>query len=154
MEREDLEQLQRVTDDVGQVVLLEMSSPNFTGTMRIANDTREHSFAGNTFIPVGFGFKLPDQKQGGTGRAQLVIDNVGRGITEELERVMPEDIVMAKIIVCSKTSPLREQYTSYLPVTNVSIKDGLATADCGIDFVTRQKAVKLRANPHTTPGIF
>lgn len=154
MQPENLRQLQRVTDSVGKVVLLELSSPNFTGTLRIANDTREHELGGNTFIACPFGFKLPDQRQGGNGRAQLVIDNAGRGISEELERVMPEDVTMAKIIICAKTEPLREMYSAYLPMTNVSLSGVLATADCGIDFVTRQKAVKLRQNPHTTPGIF
>lgn len=154
MDTQNLEQLQRVTDPVGQVVLLELNAPSFPDPLRIANDTINHTLDGVEYIALPFGFKLPEQMQGGSARAKLVIDNVGRGITDYLEDVLPNDTVMAKITVCAKTTPLRVMHDTYLPLTNVSVNGALATADAGIDYLTRQKAVKLRFTPYITPGIF
>ncbi|EED40102.1 hypothetical protein SSKA14_3121 [Stenotrophomonas sp. SKA14] len=41
-----------------------------------------------------------------------------------------------------------------LPMTQVVVNTRSASAQLGVDFLTRQQAVTLRANPFTLPGIF
>lgn len=154
MDTEVIEQLQRVTDSHGEVVLLELSASSFSAPFRIANDTRNWDFGGEEFIAAPFWFKLPDSRQDGAARAQLAIDNTGRGITDELENFLPGDTAIAHIRVCTKTDPLRLAFEAYIPVTIVSVNGNLATADCGIGFVTQQKAVKRSFSPYTAPGLF
>lgn len=153
MDAQHREQLQRVTDTTGHVVLLELNADTFGAPLRLANDTSNHTLDGNEYIALPFGFKLPDHRQGGSARAQLIIDNVGRGITEELEALPPGEVLMAKIMVCPKTDPLEVMYYTYLPITNVSTDMTKAAADCGIDFLLRQKTMKLRFTPYLTPGV-
>lgn len=149
-----LENRQRITDTAGALVFLELNCPAFPEPMRIVNDTVSRVMGGIEYIGLPFGFKLPEQSQGSAARAKLVMDNVGRGITEYLERVGPQDLVLAKLMVCDNVEPLEPSYTINLPVTNVSVSGVMATADCGADHMMRQQAVKLRVYPHLTPGAF
>lgn len=145
---------QRVTDTAGTVVLLRITSPAFPEPMCICDATESKFLDGVEYIPLPFGFKLPEQAQGSASRAKLVIDNVGRGITDYLERVGPQDLVMCKMMLCDNIEPLVVTYSINLPVNNVSVSGVLATADCGADHIMRQQGMKLRFYPHITPGVF
>jgi len=149
-----LEYRQRVSDDVGMLALMRLESPSFPEPLRVCNDTRNWTLNGSEYIGLPFGFKLPDDVQGSAARAQLVIDNVGRGITDYLERVKPGEVVMAYIALCNREEPLQVSYDIWLPVTNVSVSGVLATADAGADQMMRQQGVKLRAYPFLLPGAF
>lgn len=151
-----IEGLQKVIDDKGQVVLLQLRCAAFSETVCIANDTRDY-FYGNPqqhYIALPFYFKLPESQSGNAARAQLAVDNVGRGITEEFEKVLPGQVVMAKIMVMQRTDPMVEIFSTYLPINNLSVNETLATADCGIAFLTGQKGVKVRFTPYVSPGLF
>lgn len=156
MDVQAIEGLQKVTDTEGQVVLLQLRCEAFSETICIANDTRDYFFGNPSlqYIGLPFYFKLPEAQQGGSARAQLAVDNVGRGITEEFEKVLPGQIVMAKIMVMQRTDPLVEVYSTFLPINNLSVNETMATADCGIGLLTSQKGVKLRFTPYVSPGLF
>lgn len=105
-------------------------------------------------IGFPFTFKLPDDVSGQTPRAQLVIDNVGRGMTDDLERLQPNELVMARILISDRADPDTIFRTLYLPMTQVSVNASTATAQCGVDYLMRGAAVRLVANPFTLPGAF
>ena len=149
-----LERRQRVTDTSGILLFLDVSAASFSGPMRVVNDTRDWVSRGLTYIGVPFGFKLPDDVSGQTPRAQLVMANVGTGITAELERLMPNETVIAKLMVSDRANPDAWAQTLFLPMTHVSVSGTQATAQCGVDFMMRQQAVKLRATPFVLPGLF
>lgn len=148
------ERRQRVTDDSGILVYLEVSCPSFTETLRIVNDTQDWESNGLTYIGFPFQFKLPDDSSGGVPRAQLQISNVGGQLQEQLERVGPNELVMAKIIISDRADPDHVEQYFYLPLTNVSCNAMTITAQAGADYLMRQQAVRLRANPFTLPGLF
>lgn len=148
------ERRQRVTDTSGLLLFMDISAPSFTGPMRVVNDTRDWVSRGITYIGVPFGFKLPDDVSGQTPRAQLVMANVGTGITAELERLLPNETVIARLMVSDRANPDAWAQTLFLPMTHVSLSGTAATAQCGVDFLMRQQAVKLRGTPYTLPGIF
>ncbi|MEA9886024.1 DUF1833 family protein [Xanthomonas campestris pv. raphani] len=151
-----LERRQRVNDDdtSAPLELLEMTAPSFGAVLRIVNDTRDWVSNGNTYIGYPFRFTMPNDSAGQPPRAQLEVDNVGRGITEDLERVQPNELVMCRYLITDRTQPDVIARRFYLPLTQVRADGPLITAQIGVDFVMRQKAVKLRANPFTLPGIF
>ena len=149
-----LERRQRVTDTAGMLLFMDISAPSFSGPMRVVNDTQDRVSRGITYVGIPFGFKLPDDVAGQTPRAQLVMANVGTGITSELERLQPGELVLARLMVSDRANPDAWAQTLYLPMTQVSVSGTQATAQCGVDFLMRQQAVKLRANPFTLPGIF
>jgi len=149
-----LERRQRVTDPDAPLVLLEITAASFTGPLQVVNDTRNWTSNGVEYIGLPFAFTLPDDSMGQTPRAQLVMDNVGRGIAEELERLLPNEPVTAVLRLTDRADPnvIAHEYT--LPLTHVSLTGTTATARCGVDFLMRQQSVQLRATPYTLPGIF
>lgn len=148
------ERRQRVTDVAGTLMLLEVSAPSFPEILRIVNDTQDWVSNGVTYIGVQFGFKLPDDVSGQAPRAQLVLSNVGRAITEDLERLTPGELVTARLMITDRAEPNVIEQDHYLPMTSVSVNTQTATAACGVDYLTRQQAVRLRFNPQTSPGLF
>ena len=154
MNREFLEATQRVTNTDGMVMLLELSSDAMATPERYVCDTDDHVLNGNTFVGVPFAFKMPESVPGSTGRAQLVFDNVGRGISELLESLQPNEVLMGHFMLCRRVDPLVVARDWYLPITNVSISNVSATADAGSDYLMRQKGVKIRYTPARFPGLF
>lgn len=148
------ERNQRIKDTVGHVELLEVSNPSFSGPMRICNDVQDFQSQGVAYIGLPFGFTLPEDQSGSAPRMQLTLDNVGRGITDELERLQPGTTTMAKLIVVARDTPDIHEHVFWLPMTGVSVSGATAQATCGVDELTRQAACKQVANPFTLPGIF
>lgn len=145
---------QRLTDDVGHVVLLEVTNPSFSGPMRICNDVQDFVSKGVSYIGLPFAFTLPDDVSGQAPRMQLTMDNVGRGISDELERRQPDTTTMAKLIIVARDTPEVHAHVFWLPITRISISGASASATCSVDELMRQSACKQIANPFTLPGLF
>lgn len=148
-----LERRQRVTDTSGPLELLEMTAPSFGAVLRIVNDTQDWVSQGNTYIKCPFRFTLPVDQAGQTPRSQLEVDNVGRGVTDDLERVQPNELVMCRYLITDRATPNVIARRMLLPLSQVRAAGAVVTAQIGVDFFMRQQAVKLRGNPHTLPGI-
>jgi hypothetical protein len=148
------ERNQRLTNTVGQVELLEVTNPSFSGPMRICNDVQDFVSQGKVYIGLPFGFTLPDDVSGSAPRMRLSMDNVGRGVSDELERRQPGTTTMAKLIIVGRDTPDRHEHVFWLPMSSVSISGASAQASCSVDEITRQAACKQMATPFTLPGIF
>ncbi len=148
------EQNQRRLDTVGFVELLEIENPSFSGLMQIANATEDFVSNGVAYIALPFGFTIPEDNAAGAPRLLLSMNNVGRGIADELERIVPGTTTMAKFFVVARNTPNKIEYQCWLPLTNVSVSGAAAQATAGVDEMIRQSACKQRANPFTLPGIF
>ena len=145
---------QRVTNPGGPLELLEVTNPGFSEPMRICNDVEDVVSQGIAYIGIRFRFTLPEDAEGSNPQLRLQLDNVGRGITDELERRQPGSVTMAKLIVVDRTAPDVHAHTYYLPLTNVSVTPTVATATASADYWMRQSACKQVADPHHLPGIF
>lgn len=148
------ERVQRVTNTAGVLLFLEIDSPSFSEPLRAVNDTQNWTSGGVEYIGVPFRFKLPDDVPGQPARSVLEMANVGTGMTDELERLLPGDIVMGTFRISDRANPDVIEQTIPLPMTNVSVSNGSVTANFGVDFMTRQQAVRLRFTPFLAPGVF
>lgn len=149
-----IENRQRVTDTSGVLVLLELTAPSMGATLRLVNDSQDWISNGESYVGFPFRFKLPDDTAGQAPRAVLEIDNVGRDMTADLEGLQPNEILTATIRIVDRDDPDDVFQTMVLPVYGVSVNQQVATAHLGVDYIMRQAAVTLRANPYTLPGIF
>ncbi len=77
-------------DTQGPLMLLEVSAPSMPEVLRIVNDNVNWTSNGREFIAAPFGFQLPTMSVDRHRGAQLVIDNIGRALTEDLEGLAPE----------------------------------------------------------------
>ena len=148
------ENRQRVTDPTGILLFLEVRASSFVDVLRLVSDTQNWQSNGVEYIGIPFGFKLPDDTAGQVPRSVLTIENVGRGITQDLEALQPNEVVSAKLMIADKGSPSLIERTINLPMTTISVNPTAATAQCGVDSMMRQQSVLLRFTPHLTPGIF
>lgn len=145
---------QRLHDDVGYVELLEVTNPSFSGPMHICNDVQDFVSQGIAYTALPFGFTVPDDVSGQAPRMRLQIDNVGRGFSDELERLLPGTTTMARLIIVARDTPDRHEHVFWLPMLNVSASGASVSATCSVDHLSRQAACKHIANPFTLPGIF
>ena len=148
------ERKQRVTDTSGLLLFLEIRADSIPEVLRIVNDTQNWMSNGQEYLACPFGFKLPDDTAGQTPRAQLVIDNIGLGMTADLENLLPNESVMCRLMISDKNAPDVYERVYNLPMTMASATSGTVTAQLGVDHMMRQQAVRRRYNPHTAPGIF
>jgi len=149
-----LERRQRRSDPDGPLLLLAITAPSLAATLRLANDTRDWVSGGNTYLGVRFGFTLPEDQSGQAPRAVLQLESVGRGITDDLETLAPGEIVTARLMLTDRANVNRIERAWLLPMTQVSVNATTASAHCGVDFILRQQAVRIRYTPHSAPGVF
>ncbi|MBS3018533.1 hypothetical protein DJFAAGMI_01265 [Comamonas sp. PE63] len=145
---------QRLTDEVGHIELLEVSNPGFSETMRICNDAQDFVSRSQSYIGLPFRFTLPDDIAGQAPRMRLSMDNVGRGVSDELERLRPGTTTMARLIIVARDQPDVHQHVYWLPIASVTINGAAAQAVCSVDALMRRAACQQMANPHTLAGIF
>lgn len=148
------ERRQRISDTSGTLLLLDISSPSFTGPLRAVDDTQDVTSNGVTYVGVPFGFTLPDDVAGQPARAVLEMSNVGTGMTDELERWQPGEPVVAVLKLTDRANPNVIEKEWVLPIESVSASNGTITARLGVDTIDRQQACRLRFTPFLTPGVF
>lgn len=147
------EQLQRVTDTKGVLVLVTIAHASIQ-TARVVNDTRDWDIGGQTFVGLPFRFRLPQDAPGEAPRAQLEIDNVGRELTTELEKLPPGAALQCTIQLVSRATPTVVDFEFVSQLTNISASASIVTATVGNDDALRAPVVKWRYDPSTTPGLF
>jgi Domain of unknown function (DUF1833) len=149
-----IENRQRTTDFAGVLQFLEISAPSFPDTLRLVNDSINWTVNGQEYIAMPFRIKLPTDASGTAGSIDIEMDNVGRNMTEELERLPPNEMVMARIRLSDRDDPGNFFRDIPMPIVRVSVNANSATATASMDSVMRQQACRLRANEFTLPGIF
>lgn len=149
-----IEARQRVNDADGLLELLTISHASFSGPARLVNDTRDWVSGGTTFVAYPFKFQFPQDVNGEAPRSTIAIDNVGRDLTSELERLPANAVVMATIALVSRADPDTVEWSWTVPMVNVSVDATTVSATLGVDYLMRQQAVRLRHDPNTSPGLF
>ena len=146
--------LHKVDDSGGVLTLLKMDHASLSAPVRIVNDTRNVTTLGDTYLALPFRIVLPSDKAREMPRAQLQIDNVGRELTAELERLPPGAALMATIIIVHRSTPGTIDYQFTAPLSGVRVDMANVSAVMGPDDLMRRPATLLRFDPATAPGIF
>lgn len=147
------EQLHRVVDKSGTLVLVTMTHPSIDD-VHVVNDTRDWTIGAITYIGLPFRFQLPAAVAGQAPRAQIEVDNVGLALTAELEKLPPGAALQATVTVVSRNTPTNVELQITAPLSNVGVTTAAITATLGNDDALRAPAVKLRYDPTNSPGLF
>lgn len=145
-------QLRRLDDPQGILVLLLLTHPSIA-TVRVVNDTRDWVIGSDTWVGLPFRFRLP-QDDDQAPRGALEIDNVGRELTTELEKLPPGAALQATVRLVSRATPTVVDYEFTAPLSGVRVDVNTVSAVIGNDAALRSPAVKLRYDPTTVPGLF
>lgn len=146
--------LQKVTDSQGVLALLEISHPSFDVSLRIINDSRDHTLFGELWQGLPFAITLPNDTANEVPRAKLQMDNVGRDMTADLETLPPGASLKATITIVHRSTPEVIDYQFAAPLSGVRVMGPTVTATMGRDDVLRMSAVLLRFDPATAPSLF
>lgn len=146
--------LHRTDDNGGVLALLKIDHPDLSAPVRIVNDTRDLVTLGDTYIALPFEVKLPNDVSKEMPRAQLRMDNVGRELTAELERLSPGSSLQATLILVHRSTPGVVDYEFTSALSGVRTDMGTVTAVMGPDDLMRRPAVAKRYDPLTAPGLF
>jgi hypothetical protein len=149
-----IESRQRTNDPDGILELLTIGHASFSGPANLVNDTRDWISNGTTYVAYPFRFTFPQDVAGESPRSTLEIDNVGRDLTSELERLPASAIVMATIQHVTRSDPDTVEWSWTVPLVNVAVDARVVSAVMGVDYLMRQQAVRLRHDARTSPGIF
>lgn len=146
--------LQRVNDGAGVLTLLSIEHPALSGPVRIVNDTRSVTSNGVVYAALPFAVSLPNDKSKEVPRARLQMDNVGREITAELERLPPGAALQATLRVVYRATPDTIDYEFTSPLSGIKVDQLTVTATMGPDDIMRRPATLLRFDPLTAPALF
>lgn len=146
--------LQRSDDPFGLLMLLTITGDGLGDTIRLVSDTSDCTSRGHVYLGLPFAWTLPEEAAGEVGRAQVQIDNVGREITAELERLPPGAELVATLEVVCRATPDVVDMSFTAPMSGVQATPLSITATVGEGDLMRLPAVDVRFDPFTAPGLF
>lgn len=146
--------LQRTDDPFGLLMLLTITGDGLDDTIRLVSDTRDCTSRGQVYLGLPFKWALPQEAAGEVGRAQVQIDNVGRELTAELERLPPGSELLATLEVVCRATPDVVDMSFTAPMSSVQAGVLTITATVGEGDLMRLPAVDVRFDPFTAPGLF
>nr|WP_315242107.1 DUF1833 family protein [uncultured Albidiferax sp.] len=146
--------LHAVDDPQGVLMLLQLDHPALSAPVRLVNDTRNLVTLGETYLGLPFAITLPNDKAREVPRAKLQMDNVGRELTAELERLPPGAALMATILMVHRSTPGVVDYSFTAPLSGVRVDMHTLSASMGPDDLLRRPAVLLRFDPVSAPPLF
>lgn len=146
--------LQKLDDLGGLLMLLEISHPSLSSTVRLVNDTRDLIALGQFWVGLPFAVTLPNDAAKEVPRARLQMDNVGRELTGELESLPPGAALTATLRVVHRSTPSTVDYEFVSPLSGVRVDQSSVSATMGPDDIMRRSAVRIRFDPITAPALF
>ncbi len=130
---------------------LEIRHPAIVEPVRVVNDADDHTIEGERYVGLRFGARFADDVEGREPRAELVIDNVGRELTQWIEAAGGG--VGATVRVMQVVDGIPE-WEMTMDVAHIRLDQERVTARLGFDPLLGRAAVTLRHDPQTSPGLF
>ncbi|BAE72724.1 conserved hypothetical protein [Xanthomonas phage OP1] len=145
---------QRLTDYSGILQVLEISAAYLPDTLRLVKDVKDWTINGQDYIGLEFTITLPEDRSGSNGVLEIKMSNVGRDVTEDLEKRPPDQMMTAVLKLSDRQTPGEFYRIIPMPIDRVSIDAQTVTLTASMDSIMRQQACRLRFTPFITPGLF
>lgn len=149
-----LAELQRTDDPAGLLWMLEITGAHLAEPVRVVADTRDVQSGGHTWLGIPFQVVPPRQADKEIPRSTILLDNVGRELTADLEALPPGGELMATIRVAHRRTPDVIDYAFTAPINGVQVNPLTVSSTLGVTDLWRRPAVALRFDPKTAPGLF
>ncbi len=139
-------------DDV-VLAALEIRHPAITDPVRVVSHTTPITIGRHRYDALGFMLRLADDVEGRAPSAELVLDNVGRDLTQWIERAGGAAGATCRVMLVLAARRAIE-WEAVLDVLHVRYDDERVTVTLGYDPLLDRDAVAVRYDPETAPGLF
>lgn len=132
---------------------LEITHPDLASPVRVVNDAVDHAIDGETYVALRFDARLAEDVEGRAPRAELVVDNIGRPLVQWIEAAggAAGATVRAMQFVAGAGGV---EWDVTVKVADVHVGQTQVRIALGYEFLFGRKAVRVRHDPETSPGIF
>lgn len=139
-------------DDV-ILTALEITHPALISPVRVINDQENRTIDGETYVALRFDARLADDVEGQVPRAELVIDNVGRPLVQWIEAAggAAGATVRAMQLVAGADDV---EWDVTVKAAEIHVGQTQIRVTLGYEFLLGRRAVRVRHDPETSPGIF
>ena len=135
------------------LLAVEITHPAISTPARMVNDTVEHVIEGNRFPALPFQVTLQDDTEGRVPKASVQIENVGRALTEWLERSEGGAGARCRIMkVLARDDSVAYEITTGVEAMHVDAQWVQATLGYGT--VLSIPAVQVRYDSASFPGLY
>ncbi len=121
--------------------------------VRVINDTVDRSIGRYRYTAVRFEIRLADDTDGRTPQAELSVDNVGRELTQWIDRADGGVGVQVRVMQFMPATRAIE-WEQTLDVVSVRLDQRSVVLRLGFDPLLGRAAVPMRYDPQTAPGLF
>ena len=131
---------------------LEITHPDVPDPIRVVNDAVDQVLGGNTYVGLRFQAKLADDAER-PPRAELTMDNVGRPLTQWLERAGGGAGAAVRVMEWLPGGAAPEWEVT-VELASVHVDQTVVRATIGYEPLLVRRAVRLGHDPETSPGLF
>ncbi|AYD65298.1 DUF1833 domain-containing protein [Achromobacter sp. B7] len=121
---------------------------------RFVNDTSDIEIEGNKFFACRFDLTLPDDQDEQVPEARLEVDNIGRELTQWLERSQGGKGAKCRTLMVLRSNPGNLEFDMTMDLAGLEISNLRVNGSLGFKNTLMQSAVTVRYDPSTAPGVF
>lgn len=136
------------------LVLLELHHALIERPLRYVGDNQDVTSNGEVYTAGNFAFKIPDDKEGETPRAQLQISNLSRDVGTLFERTQGGRGAWLRIRQIMRSAPDFIEDELILDLSNVEVTTATVTGELGYDDVLNKAGTAYTYRPESAPGLF
>lgn len=135
------------------LMLLTLSHPSFTNTIRLSNNSVDTVSRGNTYISYPFSFTLPIDDGESAREVSIKMDNVSLEIIREIRKISTPINVLIEMVVASNPNVLQLAMENLI-MDNVQYNTQSITASLRMDGFLAIELLSEKYTPSKFPGIF
>jgi len=136
------------------VYLLEITHPQLATPVRLVNDTEDLIHNSNTYFACAFRVHIPEDVSKVVPQAPLVIDNIGRELTQFLEQSFGGRGAQVTIKQVMRDTPTIIEQEYILSLLNVKQTMLEVTGQLGYENYLDVPALTALYTPEAAPGLF
>ncbi|MGY6272442.1 DUF1833 family protein [Achromobacter denitrificans] len=133
---------------------IEILHPALEVPARFVNDTAPIELEGNHFFDTRFDLTLPDDQDEQLAEARLEVDNIGRELTQWLEKSQGGKGAKCRILMVLRSNPDNMEFDMTMDLTGLGVTNFRVSGALGFKNTLMQSAVAVTFNPTTSPGNF
>jgi hypothetical protein len=135
------------------LILLTLDHETLEMPLRVSSDAVNTVSRGETFIAYPFQLSLPDDEEGKSPHARLVIDNVDRQIVAAVRGLTSAPTVLMEIVRAADPDTVEAVFADFR-LTDVTYDSQVVEGDLTIEDFTAEPYPAASFSPSLFPGLF